>query len=99
MFNSFIKKSISEKNKIVLVYSPEYYEGQLFVENRDEIMASFKNIAAQNHIPFLDYSSDSISYQKALFYNTTHLNQAGADIFSKRLASDLKRLSLTKSSK
>ncbi len=98
-FNSFIKKSISEKNKIVLVYSPEYYEGQLFVENRDEIMASFKNIAEQNHIPFLDYSSDSISYQKALFYNTTHLNKAGADIFSKKLASDLKRLSLTKLSR
>ncbi|MFM7681357.1 MAG: hypothetical protein ACKO7P_01240 [Bacteroidota bacterium] len=98
-FDSFIKKNISEKNKIVLVYSPEYYEGQLFVENRNEILASFKNISEQNHIPFLDYSSDSISFHKEFFYNTTHLNKTGAEVFSKKLASDLKNLSLTKSSR
>ena len=49
------------------------------------------NIAQQNGIPTMDYSADPIFLQHPeWFYNTTHLNEDGAEIFSKKLSHDLK---------
>jgi len=91
-FDQYIKKCKENKIQIVLVYSPEYFEGQNFVSNRKEVITAFEQLANQNEINFLNYSSDTISFQKSLFYNTTHLNKTGAELFSKKLASDLKSI-------
>jgi hypothetical protein len=56
------------------------------------VINAFEQLAKQNEIKLLNYSSDTISFQKSLFYNTTHLNKKGAELFSKKLASDLKSI-------
>jgi lysophospholipase L1-like esterase len=55
-------------------------------------MDTLKSIATRFSIPYLDYSPDSLMYHKELFYNTTHLNKKGAEIFTRQLAADLKNL-------
>ncbi len=77
---------------MIFVYTPEHIEGQHFVSNRKEIMSLYSNLAKKYKIPYLDYSSDSMCYNKDYFYNSEHLNLKGANIFSQKLASDLKKI-------
>lgn len=89
LYEMFLKECISENIQIVMVYTPEYIEGQKFVANRDDIMNIFHSIAHKYDLPFLDYSKHSLSYNKIYFYNASHLNAKGADIFTKILCDDL----------
>ncbi|MFV0148791.1 hypothetical protein OBK08_12595 [Empedobacter falsenii] len=75
---------------VILINSPEYIaqiESQI---NRNEVIKLYKSISEKYNIPFIDYSNDSMNYQKNLFYNSNHLNAKGADIFTKKLAEDIK---------
>jgi hypothetical protein len=90
LLEKFIKECESKGIELVLVYTPEFIEGQKFVSNRDAVMRIYKNFATRYALNFYDYSSDSICLNKTLFYNANHLNKKGADIFSKKFAHDLK---------
>lgn len=75
---------------VILINSPEYIaqiESQI---NQNEVIKLYKSISEKYNIPFIDYSNDSMNYQKNLFYNSNHLNAKGADIFTKKLAEDIK---------
>jgi lysophospholipase L1-like esterase len=48
-----------------------------------------RDIANRHGIQFLDYSSDTMCRDTKYFYNSQHLNTAGAELFSARLAEDL----------
>lgn len=89
LFKEFLNYCKKQNIEMIFVYSPEYIEGQKYVANRDSILNLFVNVATISDIPFLDYSNDSICYNKELFYNTLHLNKEGADIFSRKLSNDL----------
>jgi hypothetical protein len=91
LFEKFIVDSKKRNIPIIFVYTPEYIEGQHFVSNRAEIMALYKKIAIQYNIPFIDYSSDPMCFNKDYFYNAEHLNLKGANLFSSKLATDLKK--------
>ncbi len=80
--------------KVIIVYSPEQVSGQSFVENRDEVVNTYVKMAKRNGITFLDYSDDEMCYNKSLFYNSMHLNEKGANIFTNKLIVDLKKLDL-----
>lgn len=90
LFEQFIKECKSENIELVLVYSPEYIEGQKYVTNRNEVIDIFKSFGAEYNLTFLDYSNDSLSMDRNLFYNSLHLNKQGAELFSAKLAHDLK---------
>lgn len=90
LFDKYLKECIDNGIYIVLVYTPEYKEGQSFVRNRSEVMNTFQTFSAKYNIPFLDYSDDPISYDKKYFYNASHLNVTGAEIFTSKLISDIK---------
>jgi hypothetical protein len=90
LFEDYLKSVEKENIKVIFVYTPEYIKGQKFVTNRSEIMNYYRQVAIKHNIPFLDYSSYSICYNKKYFYNSEHLNLQGSNIFSKKLASDLK---------
>jgi len=79
---------------VILIHSPFYREGFEKIQNHQEMMTMFKNIADRHHIPFLDYTNDPICYDTAYFYNAMHLNARGADLFSTKLAHDLDSLNL-----
>lgn len=85
--------SLCKKNEIKLIFiiSPEYYKGQQYMTNRTEIINKYKATINKYKLPFIDYSQDTISFQKKYFYNTTHMNYKGADVFSNQLADDLKK--------
>jgi hypothetical protein len=77
--------------KIILVYSPEYIEGQRVTRNRPQIISSLQSLADEFRAPFWDYSHDPISSEKDCFYNSSHLNQKGATAFSKLVGARLAR--------
>ena len=43
-------------------------------------------------IPLIDYSSYSTCLSKDYFYNAEHLNLTGTNLFSEKLAYDLKKI-------
>ena len=57
--------------------------------NRDEVINRYKTTLQKYNLSLLDYSEDTISYQQKYFYNTTHMNNKGADVFTKELSQDL----------
>jgi hypothetical protein len=89
-FEKFINECISQKINLTLTYTPEYIEGQQFVENRKEIIDKYQYFANKYNLQFLDYSANEICMQRDLFYNASHLNKKGAEIFTKKLIKDVK---------
>ena len=96
LFNNFLKSCKKSKIRVILVYAPVYYEGFNFIENHQEIVDYFKSTAKKNQLSFLDYTKDSISYDKSLFNNATHLNSDGANRFTKQVYKDMINLNLLK---
>ena len=90
LFEDFIKECQKTKVELILVYTPEYIEGQNFVANRDNIIRVYKEFSVKYHLQFFDYSTDEICFNKSLFYNASHLNKYGADLFTNKLIGDLK---------
>ena len=75
---------------IILINSPEYISQIRSQKNRKEVLDLYKSIANKYNIPFVDYTNDSINFKKELFYNSDHLNAKGADVFTRKLAKDIK---------
>lgn len=91
LFDNYLSDLKNRNIKIIFVYTPEYIEGQKFISNRTEIIKLYKDMALKYNIPFIDYSSDTICLKRDYFYNAEHLNLKGANLFSKKLAIDLKK--------
>jgi hypothetical protein len=72
--------------ELVLVYSPEYREMQDLTLNRAEVFAKFRELGQAYGVPFWDYSDSWVSADRNKFYNSQHLNAAGAEDFSRLLA-------------
>lgn len=89
LFDKYIRECKADGIDIVIVYTPEYIEGQEFVKNRAEIMNTFRMFADKYKLRFLDYSDDPLSFEKKYFYNASHLNKTGAELFTSKLAHDL----------
>ncbi len=89
-FTKFLQDCREKKIAVVLVYTPEYIEGQRLHLNRDSIITLFHGIANQYEAKFLDYSQDTICLHKEYFTNSLHLNKTGSEIFTVKLAEDLK---------
>jgi hypothetical protein len=87
---NLIKECKNRNINFILVHAPMYHDLQEMIPQKDSVNSIFAEIADSNNIPFWDYSSDSICYSKEYFYNSSHLNVKGAEIFSNRLAIDLR---------
>lgn len=90
LFEKFINECKANDIELIFVYTPEYIDGQNFVANRNDIIQIYRDLSTKYSIEFYDYSNDSLCLDKKYFYNASHLNKSGAEIFSKKLASDLK---------
>lgn len=89
LFDDFLSECKKTNIKVILVYAPEYVEGQEFVKNRGEIIDIFKRFSDKFDVPFIDYSNDELRDKKEYFYNAGHLNRVGAEIFTNKLVDDL----------
>ena len=92
LFKDYLLYCKQNNIKIILVYSPFYHPLKEYVKNYDYIYSLFKNTATDFLLPFLDYTNDSLCYSTKYFYNSSHLNEKGAEIFSNNLANDLKKI-------
>jgi hypothetical protein len=92
LMKSFLAECKQDGIQVIFVYTPEYIEGQKFTTNRSEVLSIYHEMAAHYNIPFLDYSNHELSFNKANFYNTTHMNGTAATRFSSILAEDIKPL-------
>lgn len=90
LFEKILTELIQKNIYVLFVYTPEYIEGQKFIKNRAEVMEIYTNISKKYNIPFINYSNDTMSYQKKYFFNSLHLNANGAEKFSKKFALDIK---------
>jgi hypothetical protein len=74
---------------VVLVYSPEYIGAQKLIRNRAEIIESMRRVADEFSVPLWDFSDSPLCQDTANFYNSEHLNRAGAAKFSRALGARL----------
>ncbi len=91
-FNEFMKDCQNQGITVFLVFAPEYYEIQEYLNGRNNIMGIYKKLADRYGFYFMDFSLNPISYDKKLFYNSQHLNKDGAELFSQMLAKEIKEI-------
>lgn len=83
--NKFIKAT--EGIKRVFVISPEWYDGN------PNLYQPIKDICQRNEIPLIDYSQDTTYvHQNEYFKDGMHLNEAGAEVFSRDVANKLVKI-------
>jgi hypothetical protein len=90
LMKQFIHECRQYNTALIFICTPQYVAGQEYISNRTEVMNLFRDMASENHIPFLDYSTHEICNHQELFYNSNHLNKKGSAIFTRMLAHDLK---------
>ena len=90
--NVFVSERKSEGINVILVEFPEYYKLRKKYSNLDEIETIYRTIAQHNEIPLLDYSHASICNDTKYYYNFSHLNKMGSDVFTELLCQDLDSL-------
>lgn len=85
-FEDFVRTVKENNAKLYVIQSP------LFVKkfNTTISLDTIKSILSRYNEPFWDYSFDTTFYKRDLFYDNAHLNSVGADLFTKRLVSDIK---------
>lgn len=94
MFEQFLEERKKEGVKVIFCYAPMYIGFTNKVENLEEFFACYKGYAERYDIPILDYTYHELSMDTTYFYNASHLNRRGAEIFSTQLAHDLDSLNL-----
>jgi hypothetical protein len=85
-------ETINKKGiKVVLVIPPVLTDGYKLILNAEQIKAKYRSLAGKN-VYFLDYTNDPLCSSKSNFRNFTHLNMAGATMFSHNFAQDLLKI-------
>lgn len=92
-YKDFVKDCKQSGIQVVMVISPFYIGGTRKMQDAGGMQRMFQKIAAECNVPLLDYTYDELSFDTAYFYNTMHLNDIGADIFSRKVANDIRTLS------
>lgn len=92
VFYNYLSKLKEQGIVVILTYPPAYFESHNFVENRAEIIQIYQQLSNQLTIPFLDFSNDSLGHSKDYFYNATHLNKKGAELYTRKLVSAIRQI-------
>ncbi len=95
-FNTFIEEVILQGTKVIFVYAPIYNKVNTKCCNINEMHQMYQNVANKFDIPILDYNDIPMCYDTTYFYNATHLNRMGAELFTTKLAHDIDSLGLLK---
>jgi hypothetical protein len=89
LFKNFIEECKAANIELILVWVPEYVGGWEYIKDREKFVRLYDDLAQKYELPYLNYSTDTLSHDTTLFYNATHLNSYGAEIFTNRLIKDL----------
>lgn len=91
LFEACIAECLQNNIQVMLVYSPEHIMGQKHIQNRDSIINIYANISQKYSIPLYNFSNDTMCYSTQYFYNASHLNKDGSELFSKKTASIIQK--------
>jgi hypothetical protein len=94
MFDEYLAQCKEEGIQVVLVYAPIYIGVTEKIDSVQSMFDLYQSFADRYDFPILNYTYDSICYDTDFFYNATHLNKKGAELFSVKLAKDLEKLYL-----
>ena len=95
-FDFFLGELQKEGVQVVFVTSPIYIGVTERTDNIQDFYAFRKHFSEKYSIPVLDYLYDSLCYDTAYFYNASHLNNTGAELFTAKLCHDIDSLGLLK---
>ena len=96
LFIDFLQEETEKGVKLVFVYAPVYVGAREKMVNEEQMFAMYDSIAREFNISILDYNDIPMCYDTTYFYNATHLNRIGAELFTTRLAHDIDSLGLLK---
>jgi hypothetical protein len=91
-FDEYLAFCKQEDIKVILVYAPEYFEIQPYYKNKPELIKLCQESTKKYDCQFLDYSKNSLCYNRDYFYNSQHLNKQGSELFSLDLAKRMKQI-------
>lgn len=91
LFEQFLEECKRLSIRVILVYSPMYKSIESVVTDFEGSVELYQQLAAKHGVEFYDFSRTDISADRLYFYNTTHLNKAGATEFTKRLISRIEQ--------
>lgn len=92
-FENYIDEVSADGIQILLVMPPMHpLAVEKMGEQKAEMIAYFDSIAYRHNVVFLCYL-DSVEYAKSAYYfNASHLNKTGVDVFAPKLAIDIKNI-------
>ena len=96
MFNAFLGQLKKQNISAVFVCAPIYIGLTNKIDNLPEFYETFRFYSNKYQIPILDYTYYYLSHDTTYFYNATHLNKTGAELFTTKLCHDLDSLGLLK---
>ena len=92
LFDEYLAQCKEEGIEVVLVYAPIYIGVTERMDSVQSMFDLYQSFADRYDFPILNYTYDSICYNTDYFYNATHLNKKGSELFSVKLALDIKEL-------
>ena len=95
-FNKFIELCKYNDIRIILIVTPVTEKMILKNENIDEVFSQYIELAKKNNCEYYDFNLDKkrkeLYSEETSFYDTTHMSDSGADIFTHRLVELIKRV-------
>ena len=91
-FRDFVRNLTIQGVKVILVKYPMYHPLQTRIANLTEMDSLYHKLSIQLNVPLLDYWNDDFTYDTTYYYNPSHMNQFGAELFSLQLADSLKSI-------
>ncbi len=92
MFDAYLAQCRKEDIVVVMVFAPIYIGVTEKMDSVQVMFDTYQGYADKYHYPILNYTYDGLCYDTSYFYNATHLNKKGAELFSAQLAEDLRGL-------
>ena len=94
IFDEYLASCKEDNIQVVLVFAPIYIGVTEKMDEPQQMFDYYQRFSDKYGFPILNYTYDSISYDTAYFYNATHMNRTGAELFSRKLAHDIDSLHL-----
>jgi hypothetical protein len=91
-FKTFLAQCQQDSIKVFLVNMPMYNAYNRYVILNSQFKQLLQLAAAKYGATVLDYTADKICADTNNFYDPVHLNAAGANAFSEKLAADVRKL-------
>ena len=88
-YDFILKKTKNKNKKTFIVLMPVFKLVSKKYTNLEPVRKELYNLAKNNNVTFLDFTTLELCNQKEYFYNSNHLNRKGSSIISNILADSI----------